>query len=156
MKGKKWIPYLVFPVLTLALGGLASFWVTKGLPAYDQLTKPPLSPPNWLFPVVWTILYVLMGIGAARIWNKGTPARTSPLLLFGLQLLFNLFWSAWFFGAGAYLSAFLWLILLIVLILLMIRAFLAVDPLAGKLQLPYLCWCLFAAYLNFAVWFLNR
>ncbi len=147
---------MVFPAIALGIGGISSFAVSKGLPFYEQLTKPPLSPPNWLFPVVWTALYILMGIGAARVWNKGAPARTAPLILFSLQLLFNALWTVWFFGVGAYLSAFLWLILLIVLIILMIRSFLEVDPLAGKIQIPYLCWCLFAAYLNFGIWLLNR
>ena len=119
--------------------------------------KPPLSPPGWLFPVVWSILYALMGVGAARVC-LAPPSRTRSLglNLFVVQLIVNFFWSPIFFNAQAFGFAFLWLLLLWGLVLWMTCTFRKTDPLAAKLQIPYLLWLTFAAYLNFGVWYLNR
>ncbi len=123
----------------------------------ETAIQPPLSPPAWMFPVVWGILYALLGIGIARI-------RISPLSrernrgtnLFIAQLVINFFWTLIFFNLHAYGLAFLWLLLLWGLVLGMILVFRKVDPLAAKLQIPYLIWLTFAAYLNFGVWYLNK
>ena len=118
---------------------------------------PPLSPPAIVFPIVWGILFALMGIGAARIYLAPTSgARSRSLLLFLIQLIFNFFWSIIFFNFQAYGFAFIWLLILWFLILLMILSFRKVDKLAAWLQLPYLLWVTFAAYLNFGVWLLNK
>ena len=156
MKQKKYIPYLVSILGTLAIGGLSSIAVMTGLPAYEGLIKPPLTPPAAAFPVVWSILFVLMGIGAARIWLSGSNKRRAALALYGIQLTLNALWSVWFFGFQARFFAFIWLLMMIAAIVLMIKAFSKVDPLDGRIQIPYLLWSLFAAYLNFAVWYLNR
>ncbi len=125
---------------------------------YEQtIVKPPLSPPGWLFPVAWILLYALMGIGAAKIYR--TPPsknRSLGLNLFIAQLVVNFFWSPVFFNLQAFGFAFFWLLLLWVLVLWMILTFRKVDPLAAKLQIPYLLWLTFAAYLNLGVWYLNR
>lgn len=97
-----------------------------------------------------------MGIGAARIWLSGSNKRRAALALYGIQLTLNALWSVWFFGFQARFFAFIWLLMMIAAIVLMIKAFSKVDPLAGRIQIPYLLWSLFAAYLNFAVWYLNR
>ncbi len=123
----------------------------------QQIVQPPLSPPAIVFPIVWTILYALMGIGAARV-SLSEPSiwRNRALNIFVVQLVVNFFWSLFFFNLQAFGFAYLWLILLIVLVALMVYAFWRVDPLAGILQLPYLIWVIFASYLNLGVWLLNR
>lgn len=117
----------------------------------------PLSPPPILFPIVWTILYALMGIGAAQVASSpDSPQRSRALNLFIAQLIVNFFWSLIFFNANAFGFAFGWLILLWVLVALMILAFRNVNPPAAWLQIPYLIWLTFAAYLNYQVWMLNQ
>ena len=118
--------------------------------------QPPLSPPGWVFPVVWTVLYAFMGIGAARIFQSPPSGnRSKGLNLFIVQLVVNFFWSPVFFNLRAFGFAFVWLLLLWVLVLWMILVFRKVDRTAAKLQIPYLFWLTFAAYLNLGVWYLN-
>lgn len=122
----------------------------------ETIVKPPMSPPGWLFPIVWTILYALMGIGAARIYQSPpSKVRSLGLNLFVIQLVVNFFWSPIFFQLQAFGLAFFWLLLLWALVLRMIFVFGKIDPLAAKLQIPYLIWLTFAAYLNLGVWYLN-
>ena len=151
-----WKRLLICLIIPLAVGGLAAL-LSGGMSDYGAMAKPPLSPPGWVFPVVWGVLCALMGIGAARVsLQEKTVWRSRGLNLFIAQLAVNFFWSLIFFNAQAFGFAFLWLLLLIVLVALMIYAFYKVDPLAAKLQIPYLLWLMFAAYLNFGVWYLNR
>lgn len=139
-----------------AVGLLAGFLTREGTAAYEMtMNKPPLTPPGIVFAVVWTVLYALMGIGAARIAaSSESPARA--LNVFVIQLALNFYWSLIFFNAQAYGFALIWLLLLWVFIILMILAFSRVDRTAALLQIPYLLWVTFAAYLNYAVWQLNR
>lgn len=158
MKQKAWKPYVLWILFTEAVGALAG-WLTKSGTEYyrDYVTKPPLSPPSWVFPVVWVILYALMGIGAARLWLRDdSPEQRRSLVLYLLQLFFNFFWSILFFSFRNYGLAFLWLAVLWVLILLMILSFRKVDRTAALLQIPYLLWVSFAGYLNLGVYLLNR
>ena len=123
----------------------------------QTIVKPPLSPPGWVFPVVWTILYALMGIGAAKIYQAPPSGnRSLGLNLFVVQLVVNFFWSPIFFNLQAFGLAFVWLLLLWVLVLWMVAVFWRIEPFAAKLQIPYLIWLTFAAYLNLGVWYLNR
>jgi len=154
---RTWKTYAVWILLSEAVGALSDFLTRNGAEQYSAaITKPPLSPPAMVFPVVWGILFALMGIGAARIYASPAPnARSRSLLLFFIQLAFNFFWSIIFFNLQNFGFALLWLIALWVLILLMILSYRKVDPLAAWLQVPYLLWVTFAAYLNFGVWLLN-
>ena len=156
MKSKKWLPYILFLLITLAVGGLSAIFVMKGMPAYEELAKPPLTPPSILFPIAWSILYVLMGLGAARVWIASPRDRRNAITIYGVQLIINFLWSLWFFTLQLRLFAFFWLLLMIAAIILMIRAFYKLDRPAAWLQIPYLLWSVFAAYLNFGVWLLNR
>jgi len=123
----------------------------------QTILKPPLSPPGWVFPVVWTVLYALMGIGAAIIYQAPeSKIRSLGLNLFVGQLVVNFFWSPIFFNLQAFGLAFVWLLLLWVLVLWMVAVFWRIEPFAAKLQIPYLIWLTFAAYLNLGVWYLNR
>lgn len=145
-------------LLAEAVGALSGWLTREGTQIYAQtIVKPPLSPPGWVFPVVWAILYALMGIGAAKVYQApASKTRSMGLNLFITQLVVNFFWSPIFFNLQAFGFALLWLLLLWGLVLWMILVFRKVDPLAAKLQIPYLLWLTFAAYLNFGVWCLNR
>ena len=144
-------------VLTEAIGALSGFLTKKGMKTYEAFAaKPALTPPGAVFPIVWSILYALMGIGAGRIWlSSRSVLRKRSLMLFAMQLAVNFVWSLLFFNAKVYGFAFIWLVLLWILIVLMIRAFYQVDKTAAYLQIPYLLWVTFAGYLNFMVWQLN-
>jgi len=150
--------YLWWILGTEAVGILSGLLSRDAVAIYsDQVVKPALSPPALLFPVVWGILYDLMGIGAARIAASGESIqRYRGLNLYVIQLVLNFFWSLIFFNLQRYGLAFLWLLLLWIVVFAMIVEFRKTDPLAAWLQIPYLLWLSFAAYLNFAVWQLNR
>ena len=150
--------YALWIGLSEGVGLLAGLLTREAAAQYGAFAaKPPLSPPAILFPIVWTILYALMGIGAARVARTGVSRdRSHALLLFGLQLIFNFCWSIFFFELHAYGFAFFWLIALWTLILAMTLTFRKVDAPAAALQIPYLAWVAFAGYLNFGVWLLNR
>ena len=158
MMRKNWKSIVFWVILSEAVGLLAGLLTRNATEIYGQIAaKPPLAPPAWLFPVVWTILYALMGIGAGLVANQVTDeSRNRSLNLMVAQLIVNFFWSLIFFNAQAFGFAFVWLLLLWVLVLLMILTFRKVDPLAAWLQVPYLLWLTFAAYLNIGVWYLNR
>ena len=129
----------------------------KGVDYYNaNVTQPPFSPPAWVFPVIWPILYALMGIGAYLVSQVPESAlRSRGLNLMVVQLIVNFFWPLFFFNVGAYGFSLLWLVLLWILVLWMLLTFRKVVPLAGWLQIPYLLWLTFAIYLNFGVWYLN-
>ena len=155
---KKHTKTILLSILLAEAVGALSGWLTRdGIKAFtDVIAQPPLSPPPLLFPIVWSILYALMGFGSARIWMAApSPERSRALNLYTVQLVFNFFWSLIFFNAQAFGFAFFWLLALWLLVLLMILAFDKVDPLSAKLQVPYLIWLTFAAYLNLGVWYLN-
>ena len=145
-------------LLAEAVGALSGWLTREGTQIYAQtIVKPPLSPLGWVFPVVWAILYALMGIGAAKVYQApASKTRSLGLNLFITQLVVNFFWSPIFFNLQDFGFSLLWLLLLWGLVLWMILAFRKVEPLAAKLQIPYLLWLTFAAYLNFGVWYLNR
>ena len=150
-----WKNLITAVAIPLAVGGLSA-WITKdGMKAFETVNQPPLTPPMWLFPVVWSILFVLMGIASYLVvMQKGED--TKALTLYTVQLIFNFFWSIWFFNLGWYLFAFLWLVALWILILATTVAFYRISKPAAWLMLPYLVWVVFAGYLNLGVWWLNR
>lgn len=157
MKQKPWKVYLFWIAFTQAVGALSGWLTRNGVKLYQtQIRQPPLSPPGWVFPVVWVILFALMGVGAAMVWLSPPSAqRRGCMGLFLIQLAFNFFWSIIFFNLQLFGFALIWLGALWLLILCMIRAFSHVSHAASLLQLPYLIWVSFAAYLNFGVWLLN-
>ncbi len=150
--------YALWIALAEAVGALAGFLTREGTKTYAaSVAKPPLSPPAVVFPIVWGVLYALMGAGAARVSLAPASAlRTRGLRLFALQLAFNFVWSILFFNFQAFGFAFVWLVILWALILMMALTFGRVDRPAALLQLPYLVWVAFAGYLNLGVWLLNR
>lgn len=158
MKTFNWKPYVFWIALAEGVGALAGWLTREGVELYNQtVVQPPFSPPAFVFPIVWAILYALMGIGAARVYQTpASNARSRGLLLWLVQLAFNFLWSIVFFNLQAYAFAFFWLIALWLLILWMTVSFYRVDKAAALLQIPYLLWVAFAGYLTFGVWMLNR
>lgn len=124
---------------------------------YAALEQPSLSPPGWLFPAAWSVLYVLMGAASYIVLCSGAPLyeRRSALKLYAVQLVVNVLWPPVFFGLGLYLAALAWLVLLWVLVLVTALRFRRVSRPAACLLAPYIVWLTFAAYLNFGVWLLN-
>lgn len=124
---------------------------------FDYVKKPPLSPPAWLFPVVWTLLYILMGIASYLVYSSHAPQKrkSSALTFYAAQLLFNFGWSIIFFNLGEYLFALVWLCILWLLILITAVLFFRINKKAGILLLPYLLWVSFAGYLNYGIYLLN-
>ena len=156
-KTRPWKTYLFWIVLSEGVGltaGLLSMQATK---LYQQTAvKPPFSPPGFLFPIVWGVLYLLMGIGAAMAdLSPKSGERTRTLRLFALQLAFSFAWPLFFFNLKAYAFAFFWLLALWALILLFTLSLKKLNKTGAVLQIPYLVWVAFAAYLNAGVWFLN-
>ena len=168
----QWKPLIISILIPLAVGALSALLTRDSMMAFSTLEQPPLSPPGWLFPVVWTILYILMGIasylaliavpevpGSASAGSSGMAlddSATYPAIrAYTAQLVFNFGWSLIFFNLEWYLLAFFWLVILWVLILITTVRFYRLSPLAGLLMLPYLAWVTFAGYLNLGVWWLN-
>ncbi len=151
---KKLLIAIGIPLLT---GGLSALLTMGSMSSFEEVRKPPLSPPGWLFPVVWTILFILMGIASYLVFTaEENTLRLPSLILYGVQLFFNFFWSIIFFNLEAYLFAFVWLLILWALILLTTLMFYRISKPAGILMLPYLLWVTFAGYLNFGIFLLNR
>ncbi len=147
--------YIIFTAIALLTGGLSALLTSGNMDLYSRIQSPPLAPPGILFPIVWTILYTLMGISAARIYISNNQRNTS-LTVWAVQLAVNFLWSIIFFNLQAFLFAFIWLIILWALILAMIILFYRQDKIAAYLQIPYLIWVTFAGYLTIAIYLLNR
>ncbi len=150
---KKLKPYLISVAISVGIGALSALFTMGNMDVYENINKPLLSPPSFLFPVVWSVLFILMGISSAIVYLKGGGGKA--LFIYALQLAVNFFWSIIFFNMQAYLFSFLWLIVLWVLIIIMIVKFYKVSPLAAYLQIPYLLWVTFAGYLNLMIYLLN-
>ena len=154
----KFKPYIISIAIALAVGGLSAFLIRNNVYIYDSINKPALSPPAILFPIVWTVLYVLMGISSARIWLQKDNASyevMDSLLAYALQLILNFFWSIIFFNMRTFLFSFIWLVVLWASILKMIFKFSVLDKTAAYLNIPYILWVTFAGYLNFMIYLLN-
>ena len=158
MKTSKIIICLMWILLSESVGALSGWLSRDGISAFSEtVNQPPLSPPAILFPIVWGILYLLMGISAGRIASSPpSEERSRGLNLFIMQLVVNFLWSPVFFNARAYGFAFFWLLLLWILVLTMILSFRKTDAPSARLQIPYLLWLTFAVFLNAGVWYLNR
>ena len=156
MKKEQRNVYISSVLIPVVLGALVSLLTRGGMEAYASLRQPPLAPPGWLFGVVWSVLYILMGLSLAQIRLSRDSRREDALFLFSLQLFVNLVWPILFFCWELRLSALFVLLLLIALVVAMIARFWRIRPWAGALNLPYLVWLGFAAWLNLAVYLLNR
>ena len=151
----KWKDLIVCLIIPLAVGGLSAFLTRNSMDIYSSINQPPLAPPSILFPIVWTILFILMGVSSYLVYTSDATNKREALTLYGVQLVVNFIWPLLFFNMQAYLFSFIWLVLLWVLVALMIRQFYKATPIASYLQIPYILWLTFAAYLNFAIFLMN-
>lgn len=151
--------YAIAIAIPLAVGILSALITMNDMQIYGEVRVPPLAPPAILFPIVWTVLYVLMGVSSGMIWLRReqhpTDARQG-LVYYAISLVFNFAWSIFFFQLRLFLFSFFWLLALLYLIIRTILSYDKVYSTAAYLQIPYLFWVSFAGYLNFAIWFLNR
>lgn len=150
-KFKIYLKSILIPVI---VGGIVGFITTK-FNDYSFLIQPPLAPPSILFPIVWSILYVLIGVSYG-ILESNSLVDSNINFIYYLQLFVNALWSIFFFVLKWRFFAFLWILLLLVLVIIMIIRFYRKNKISGLLQIPYLLWVAFATYLNFAIWLLNK
>lgn len=148
-------PLLYFVFGTLAVGFISSLFGSS-VQDYGELIKPALSPPPVVFPLVWTILYALMGFSVYLIYESKAPNKKIALLFYFAQLVVNALWTFFFFGLNAYLFSFLWLVLLFVLVVITAYLFYQINKTAGLLFIPYILWLVFAGYLNWSIYILNK
>ena len=150
--------FIISVAVALGVGVLSAAITKDNMDIYDNLIVPNIAPPSWLFPIVWTLLYTLMGIGAALIYKRritDTLAVRGALSTYAISLVLNFAWSIIFFNANAFLLAFLWLVLLLYFIVKTILEYRKIEPIAAYLQIPYALWVAFAGYLNIAIYLLN-
>ena len=149
---------LVFAMFIPLLIGAASVAISaRGMDAYENMNKPPLSPPAWVFSVAWTILYVIMGLASYFIYVSGANKidKSMALTLYAIQLAMNFMWSIIFFVWGTYLLAFIWLFMMWWIVLVCAFRFFAINKTAAYLLIPYILWLSFAAYLNLGSYVVN-
>ena len=149
---KKLIYYII---ITFLIGVVPSIPTFKTMSMYQTINKPALSPPSIVFPIAWTILYLLMAISIYKINNTSDKKIPKANLIYYLQLIVNALWTPIFFGLKAYLFSYIWIIILIILVVTMIITFYKIDKTAAYLQIPYLLWLIFASYLNYGILILN-
>lgn len=142
-------------LVPLFLGSFVGF-LTAPFNNYASLNQPSFAPSAILFPIIWTILYILMGVSCYLIVKSDSVEKYEALLIYGVQLIVNLFWSIWFFVFQFYLFSFFWILLLIGLVVVMIKKFHDISKIGAYLQIPYLLWLVFASILNLFIYFLNR
>lgn len=144
--------------IPLAVGGLSALLTMGNMDLYSQINKPSIAPPAILFPIAWSVLYVLMGVSSGMICSS--PAlnikKQSAMLSYGASLFFNFFWSIIFFNMRQFLFAFIWLLVMLFFIIRTIMKYYRIKPLAAYLQIPYAVWVAFAGYLNLQIWLLNK
>ncbi len=161
IKKKNLVTLIVAVLIPLVVGGISAALTSNAMSAFGSFKQPPLSPPGWLFPVAWTILYILMGMSSYLLYIDDSTdedkirARKLGLITYIAQLVFNFFWSIIFFRAGLYYPAFVWLLIMWALIAFTMLQANKVNKLAMYLLIPYICWSTFAAYLNIGVAILN-
>ncbi len=153
----QWKTLILCLAIPLGVGALSALFTMGDMESYAALNRPPLSPPGWLFPIVWSILYLLMGYASYLIVTAQTVEleKRRALTAYGAQLLANFIWPLLFFGLKWYLVAFFWLVILWVLIYITMRRFSDIREQAGDLLLPYILWVTFAGYLNLGIYLLN-
>lgn len=151
-------PYVISILIALAVGGASALLTMGNMEIYSEIKVPPLSPPSILFPIVWTVLYILMGISAAMIYtdkNSKEKEKKEALVPYASSLIVNFAWSIIFFNFRAFFVAFIWLLLLLYLIIKTIVEYKKINSFAAYLQIPYAIWVSFAGYLNLGIWLLN-
>lgn len=155
MKKINWKRLIIIIVITFIVGSFFSFFTMNNMDTFKELEKP-VNVPGILFPIVWSILYLLMSISCYIITTKDDKSKDNAIIWYGIQLVINSLWSLIFFGFSAYLFSFIWIILLLISVIIMIVKFYKIDKMAAYLNIPYVLWILFAGFLNLGIYILNR
>ena len=163
MKKLNIVKLLIAVFIPLAVGGLSAFLTKDAMLIFNSIDKPPLAPPGIVFPIAWSILYVLMGISSYIIYNldinklntEQIVLRKQTLIIYVVQLIFNFFWTIIFFKFSMYKFAFVWLMTLWILVFLYIKTSFKLNKISSYLMMPYLVWMTFAGYLNLMIDILN-
>lgn len=155
MKKINWKRLIIIIIITFIVGSFFSFFTMNNMDTFKELKKP-INVPGVLFPVVWSIIYLLMSISCYIITTKDDKNKDNAIIWYGIQLIINSLWSLIFFGFSAYLFSFIWIILLLAIVIIMIVKFYKIDKMAAYLNIPYVLWILFAGFLNLGIYILNR
>ena len=149
------IKYLVISIIIPLTAGFLGNLLGNSSMGFEEIIKPSFTPPGIIFPIVWTILYILMGISCYLIYTSNDKNKGKALIIYTIQLIFNMLWTFLFFNKNWFLFSLIWIILLIVLVITMIKEFIKINKKAGYIQIPYLLWLIFASILNLSIYFLN-
>lgn len=152
---KKHKTLIISIAIPLLIGVVSGFLTMNSMNTYKELLLPKYAPPGYLFPIVWTILYILMGIASYLVYQSNDEDKNKVLLLYGMQLVMNFIWPILFFNLHAYLLSTVWLLLLFALVIIVTYLFFKINHIAGYLMIPYVLWLSFALYLNFNIFLLN-
>ena len=154
----KYKTYIISCLISLGIGALSAILTMGNMDIYSEIKTPPLSPPSFFFPLIWTVLYLLMGISSAKIYEYRFTYKNGvkeALTYYAASLIINFTWSIIFFNFRSFLLAFVWILLLLFLIIKTVLSYKDIDKMAMYLQIPYIVWVAFAAYLNFGIILLN-
>lgn len=155
MKKIDWKRLIIIIIITFVVGSFFNFFTMNNMDTFKELEKP-INVPGILFPIVWSVLYLLMSVSLYIVTKKDEKTNTRALIVYVVQLIINSLWSLIFFGFGAYLFAFVWILLLIISIIVMMVTFFKIDKRAFYLNIPYLLWSIFAGYLTLGIYMLNK
>ena len=150
-----WKKLIIITLVTFLVGGFFSFFTMNNMDTFKELSKP-IDVPAVVFPIVWSILYLLMSISYYIVSNSSSKYKDEAKTAYVVQLIINSLWSLIFFGFEAYLLAFIWIIILLISVIVMIAYFYKVNKTAAYLQIPYILWIIFAGYLTLGIYLLNR
>lgn len=150
-----WKKLIIITVITFVVGTFFSFFTMNSMDTFKYLSKP-INVPGVLFPIVWSILYLLMSISCYLIVQSNDKDKKEGIILYVIQLVINSLWTLIFFGFGAYLLSFIWIIILLIVVIIMLAKFYNINKIAMYINIPYVLWLLFAAYLNLGIYLLNK
>ena len=150
-----WKKLIIITVITFIVGTFFSFFTMNSMDTFKDLSKP-INVPGVLFPIVWSILYLLMSISCYLIVQSNDKDKKEGIILYAIQLVINSLWTLIFFGFGAYLLSFIWIIILLIVVIIMLAKFYNINKIAMYISIPYVLWLLFAAYLNLGIYLLNK
>ncbi len=152
---KKEIKQLIISIAIPLIIGVIGTLIGNPKMGFEMINKPSFMPPRILFPIVWTILYIVMGISSYLIYKEKKEKNNKALKAYGLQLILNMLWTYFFFNIKAYLFSLIWLLILLIVVIIMVIKFIKINKTAGLIQIPYIIWLVFAATLNFAIFQIN-
>lgn len=150
----KWKNLIINILIPSILGFLGSL-VGNVMNGFDGMYKPSFTPPSIVFPIAWTILYILMGISSYLIYESDSKEKDSALTIYGIQLIINSLWTYFFFNLKWFLFSFILVLIILFLVIIMIIKFYKINKTSAYLQIPYVIWLIFAAILSYNVFLLN-